>query len=312
MTELVPVAGLASYGPTRRVHMLVAAWLAGFDSENTQDAYQRDMRKWLEFCDHHGVEPLAALRVHVDLWKRQGAGYDNPHPPSVARRLSAVSSWYEYLVQEEVLDRSPAAHVKRPKVDSRHSSTFGLDEHEARTVIKTAGEIGPRELAVISVLMLTGVRNSELCGADVADLGHERGHFTLDITRKGGATQRVVLTEAAVAALEAYLGDRESGPLILAPRGARISRDQVYRLVRKVAIRAKVPHADKVSPHSLRHAFVTLSLDAGAMVEDVQDAVGHKSLDTTMRYKRNRGRLDKSPGYKLAAFLNGETEETAS
>lgn len=315
MSGLVPIASLsdevAQYGPTRRVQVLVTAWLAGYDSEHTRRAYGRDMRMWLDFCDEADLDPLLALRVHIDAWKQRGAGYPAPHPPSVARRLSAVSSWYEYLVQEEVLDRSPAAHVKRPKVDGRHSSTFGLDEHEARAVIRAAGDLGPRELAVVSILMLTGIRNNELVMADVDDLGHERGHFTLDVTRKGGAKQRIPLSLAAVAALEAYLADRRTGALIVTKTGARISPWQVFRIVRKSAVEAKVPHADKVSPHSLRHAFVTLSLDAGAMVEDVQDAVGHKSLDTTMRYKRNRGRLDKFPGYKLAAFLAGEDEETA-
>lgn len=315
MSDLIPVTGLAAevaaYGPTRRVQVLVAAWLASFDSHQTQRAYARDMKMWLAFCDEHDVDPLAALRVHIDAWKQVGAGYANPHPPSVARRLSAVSSWYEYLVQEEVLDRSPAAHVKRPKVDNRHSSTFGLDESEARAVIQAAGEYGLRELTVITVLMLTGIRNSELCGSNVEDLGRDRGHFTLDIVRKGGARQRIPLSPAVVAALHAYLAGRDSGPLVVTRSGARISQDQVFRIVRKVAIAAKIPNGPKVSPHSLRHAFVTLSLDAGAMVEDVQDAVGHQSLDTTMRYKRNRGRLDKFPGYKLAEFLNGDSKETA-
>lgn len=308
MTDLVPVQGLATevaaYGPTRRVQVLVAAWLASFDSPHTRAAYARDLKLWIRFCEEIDVDPLATLRVHIDAWKQRDCDFASGHKPSVARRLSAVSSWYEYLVHEEILDRSPAAHVKRPYVDNRHSSTFGLDESEARAMIETAGEIGLRELAVIAVLMLTGIRRSELVTADVENLGHERGHYTLDVTRKGGAIQRIPLVPAAVAAIEAYLGDRTSGPLITTKTGARISQDQVFRIVRKVAVAAKIPHGDKVSPHSLRHAFVTLSMDAGAMVEDVQDAVGHKSLDTTMRYKRNRGRLDKFPGYKLAAFLS--------
>lgn len=313
MTDLVPVQGLAAqvaqYGPTRRVQLLVAAWLASFDSPHTRDAYSRDMRLWIRFCDEIDVDPLNALRVHIDAWKQRDCDFTSGHKPSVSRRLSAVSSWYEYLVHEEVLDRSPAAHVKRPPVDKRHSSTFGLDEDEARAVIEAAGEYGLRELAVVATLMMTGIRRSELTAADVDDLGHERGHYTLDVTRKGGGVQRIPLVPAAVAAIEAYLAGRTSGPLITTKTGARVSGHQILRIVRKVAIAAKVPHAEKVSPHSLRHAFVTLSMDAGAMVEDVQDAVGHKSLDTTMRYKRNRGRLDKFPGYKLAAFLGGKDEE---
>lgn len=311
--DLVPTTSLAAevaaYGPTRRVHVLVASWLAEYDSPNTRDAYARDMKMWLKFCDEHQIDPLNTHRAAVALWKQQGAGYANPHGPSVARRLSAVASWYEYLVQEEVIERSPAVHVKRPKVDADHSTTYGLDEAEVRAMIEAAGEISVRVVAVVVVLVLTGLRVAELVWADVEDLGWDRKLRTVDVTRKGGARQRIPLTEPAWVALHEFIGDRTSGPLITTKTGARISPFQVRRIVKRVARMAGLPAWEQVTPHALRHAFVTLSLDAGAMIEDVQDAVGHRDIKTTIRYRRNRRKLENNPTHKLTEFLIGKDEE---
>lgn len=312
MSDLVPVSSLASevaaYGPTRRIQVLVAAWLASFDSPHTQKAYARDMKMWLAFCAEHDVDPLAVVRAHIDGWKQVGAGYARPHPPSVARRISAISSWYDYLVHEEVLERSPAAHIKRPKVDSNYSPTRGLSKEEAVEMLQTAYESSRRDLVVVSLLLMSGLRCAEAILANVEDLGSERGHETLDVVRKGGAKQRIALAPETRESIEEYLGGRESGPLLITESGGRLSPSQVFRTVRKIAKWAKVPHADKISPHSLRHTYATLALDAGAPLRDVQQAMGHRDPKTTIRYDRARGQLDRSPTYKLSEYLTGGVE----
>lgn len=316
MTDLVPVSGLASevaeYGPTRRIQILVSAWLASFDSAHTQKAYARDMKMWLAFCDEHDVDPLTAIRAHIDGWKQIGCGYSTgAADTSKARRLSAVSSWYDYLVHEEVLEKSPAAHIKRPKVDSNYSPTRGLSREEALAMLETAYESTRRDLVVVSLLLVSGLRCTEAISADVADLGSERGHETLDVVRKGGAKQRIVLSSETRDFIDEYLGGREDGPLLVTKTGGRMSSPQVFRTVRKIARWAKVPHADKISPHPLRHTFATLALDSGAPLRDVQAAMGHRDPKTTIRYDRARGQLDRSPTYGLSKYLAGE-EQNAS
>jgi len=307
VSELVPTSGLAgevaAYGPTRRIRVLVSAWLASFTSVHTQTAYARDIKMWLAFCDEHDIDPLTAIRAHLDAWRTIGAGYDKPSDTSLSRRLSAISSFYAYLVDEEVIEKSPAARIRRPKIDPYYSPTHGLTQDGMRAMIAAAGEFGPRELAVVGTLVLSGLRVSELVLADIDDLGHEDGFRTIDVTRKGGAKQRLSLSEAAATVLDAYIGDRSSGPLIVTKSGRRISVYQVQRIVRKVAIAAKVPHAEKISPHSLRHTFVTLSMDAGALLHDVQDAVGHRDPKTTVRYNRARNQLRRNPAHKLSEYL---------
>jgi integrase/recombinase XerD len=290
-------------GPTRRVRVLIASWLAAYDSVHTQRAYTRDMKVWVSFCAAAGVDPLHAIRPHLDTWRVSGAGFADPKPASVARRLSAVASWYGYLVAEDVLERSPAAHIRYPKV-GRDSTTRGLTREEAKAMLAAAAEYGRREAVLVSLGLLSGLRCAEMVLADVEDLGQDRGHRTLDVIRKGGTRQRIPLAPPTVGAVDAYLEERQTGPLLVTRTGARISPSQTFRAVRLVARRAGIEEADRVSPHSLRHAFITLSLDSGAALRDVQDAAGHVDVRTTVRYDRARGKLDRNPTYGLTSYLS--------
>lgn len=318
MTELVPVTSLAgevaAYGPTRRVHVLVAVWLESKRSIHTRKAYARDMKMWLTFCDAEGIDPLTALRAHADVWLNRGAGYADPAPASVARRISAIASFYLYLVQEDVLDRSPFAHVSAWRAVSSESTTRGLTKAQARSMTECAAEAGPRDEALIKLLLLSGVRESEAILADIGDLGWEDDHRTLDVVRKGGKVQRIALSLVTADALEQYLGGRTEGALFVTTTGGRMSASQVFRTVRRIARIADVPDPDEVTPHSLRHTFATLSLDAGVPLRQVQVDMGHADPKTTIRYDRARKRLKDAATYKVTEWIlgrPGDEEETA-
>ena len=112
------------------VDQLVAAWLLGYDSARTRRAYARDLADWLAFCRQYGLEPLGALRAHVDAYARELGEVRDQSPATVARRLSALASFYAYAVGEGILARSPVAHVRRPKVAADSPST-GFDREES-------------------------------------------------------------------------------------------------------------------------------------------------------------------------------------
>jgi len=104
---------------------------------------------------------------------------------TVTRRLCTIAGLYKYAVEEELLDHSPAAHVRRPRLDYESHAT-ALDRNEMGALLVAAGLGPPPEHALISLLALNGLRVSEATGADIEHLGLERGHRTLTITRKGG------------------------------------------------------------------------------------------------------------------------------
>jgi site-specific recombinase XerD len=302
-----------------REQVMAATWLATYRSVRTRRAYAQDLATWLRWLDARQVDVLGARRVHVDLWTRDlldgGAAGS-----SVTRRLSAISSWYRHLGEHDLIDTNPVAAVRRPRVDPDHTTTVGLDRDQARALIVAAdADTAPTRLraaAAIRLLLHQGLRVDELAQSAVADLGHDRGHRVLTVRRKGGHRVAVVLPPATTAALDAYLASRVpttdiitgaassvTGPLLATSTGRRLDQAALWRLVRRLARAAEIEHWAALSPHSLRHTAITLALDAGASLRDVQDFAGHRDPRTTRRYDRSRHNLDRSAAYTLAAYL---------
>ena len=288
---------------TNDLDKLIAAWLLQFGSENTRNAYGRDFRHFLTFCSDHDIEPLDAARPHVDAYARSLDVADFA-PSTISRRISSVSSFYDYAEDLELIAKNPAAKVKRPKV-SNTSTTFGPDRRQLAAIIDAAEEAGPRDLAVVLLLAFNGLRVSEAIALDAEDIETVRGHCTVQIKGKGGRVDRIPLPPRTCDALDAL--DVDSGPLLTDDTGKRLNRHQVTRIVARLARKAKVD--GKATPHSLRHAAVTLALDAGVSLRDVQDMARHADPRTTRRYDRARNSLDRHASYAIAAHLASGEEE---
>lgn len=277
------------------------AFLLGY-SGHTRAAYARDLADWGRFCEQLGIDPLQATRAHVDAYARSLAELENRSPATVARRLSALAGFYRYALSEDLIARNPVAPFRRPKGGSDSVST-GLDRDELSALVAAAKADSPRSHALVVLLALNGLRVSEALAADLSDLSNERSHRVLFITRKGGKRATVPLAPRTAETLDAYLAGRTTGPLFATSTGARLDRAATWRLLRKLARRAVPEKAGSIHPHDLRHAFVTLSLDAGASLRDVQDAAGHADPRTTRRYDRARHNLDRHPTYALAGLV---------
>jgi site-specific recombinase XerD len=279
-----------------------AAFLLSYSVGHTRRAYATDLAEWFAFCKTMNVDQLAASRAHVDTWARTLAEMDGRTPATVARKLTAVSGFYRYAVNEDIIGRNPVAAVRRPRVGSDTQST-GLDRDELASLIAAARNDGPRSHALVLLLALNGLRISEALEADASDLDTERGHRVLRITRKGGKRSTVPLAPRTAEAIDTYLEARSSGPLFSTSSGSRLDQPAVWRTLRRLASKAVPAKATSLHPHDLRHAFVTLSLDAGASLRDVQDAAGHADPRTTRRYDRARHNLDRHPTYALAGLI---------
>jgi site-specific recombinase XerD len=288
------------------------AWLANRRlSAHTRDAYRRDVAAWLAWCARRELDPLRATFLDVNAYARTLESAVDPRsgrPPAaatVARKLSGLSSWYDFLVKVRAVAANPVGGADRPQVSRDHSATVGLTPQEVDALLAAAdtatGPAAVRHRAVLALLADLGLRVGELVSLDVTDVGWERGHRTVRFVGKGGRPRRRALTPAAAAALDTYLGDRADGPLFVTSGGARIDRHAVFRLVRRLAAEAGIAGAERLSPHSLRHAFATTARAEGVPLEDVQDAMGHADPRTTRRYDRDRHNLDRDPAYTIAA-----------
>ncbi|SFT44578.1 tyrosine-type recombinase/integrase [Arthrobacter sp. ov118] len=248
-------------------------------------------------------------RPIIDGYRHTLAGLSSA---TVAAKLAALSSFYRYAVSADVIaGGNPVELVKRPKVDADHSSTEGMTKDQARALLAAARADGPRSHALVSLLLFTGIRLSEALSASTADYGHDTGHRTLSIRRKGGKDGKVAVPAPAVEALNTYLGTtgRElvagaAGavlPLFTTATGKRWAASEAFRTVQRLAKRAGME--GRISPHSLRHTFATIALDAGTTLHDLQDSMGHADPRTTRRYDRARSTLAKAAGYDVARAL---------
>jgi integrase/recombinase XerD len=285
---------------TRQERLALAGFLAGYTAL-TRDAYALDLRQCASWCQQRQLRLFQARRADIecfarDLEARGRAG------ATITRRLCTIAGFYRYAVEEELLEHSPAAHVRRPRLDYESHAT-GLDRNELGALLVAAGLGAATEHALISLLALNGLRVSEATGTSIEALGTERGHRTLTITRKGGKIVTIPLAPRTARAIDLAIGERCDGPIFLAADGRRLDRHGAARIVRRVAGRAGI--SKPVGPHTLRHAFITAALDAGVPLRDVQEAASHADPRTTIRYDRARGSLDRHATYIVAAYLAG-------
>lgn len=294
-----PTAEITASGPDP--DGLARAWLASFASENTRAAYRRDLGAWASWCETKGLDPLTVARPHVDAWARTLEA-EGLRPTTRARRLAALSSFYGYLCDLGAIPANPAAGVRRPKTGEGYVTlTPGLDREEVSRLVAAA--TSPRDRALVLLLTAEGLRVSEALALDLGTSERVRGHVTVVVRGKGGREDRVPLPPMIAAAITdlAEAEGRTEGPVFLGEDGARLSRYGVSRALARLGRRAGISRT--LTPHMLRVTAVTMALDAGASLRDVQDLARHTDPKTTRRYDRDRGALDRHVSYLLASVL---------
>jgi len=177
MTTAVPSAALATIQPvfTDAERIALAGFLAG------TAAYALDLRQFTTWCRARSLALFAGRRVDIEGFARDLEATGRARA-TVTRRLSTIAGSCKYAVEEELLGTSPAAHVRRPRVDYE-SHAVALDRNELGALLVAAGLGTAGEHALISLLALNGLRVSEATGAGIEHLGLERGHRTLTVTR---------------------------------------------------------------------------------------------------------------------------------
>lgn len=332
----LPALPPADPGDRYGLRVLTALWLEADKSDHTRRAYYADLAEWLAWCGRTGLDPLAARRADVDAWKatlvvQDPDGRTRPAAPAtVSRRLAAVSSWYRYLMSNEVAPRNPMDAVRRPRASDTPplpaldaASAARLLDHVERRARRNGTEASWRDAATVSLLFHTGVRVSALTGADVADLDRDGAHVVLRYRKKGGTHDLVPLARPVLEPLQEYLAMRArrrltapaalTGPLLAttprpgnpgAPGESRLTQRDVWRTLRTMARQADIPQAGTLTPHTARRTAGTLLLAHGVPVQNVSDLLGHRDIRTTRdRYDAHRHKLDSSPAHLLAELL---------
>ena len=282
-----------------------AAYLARFKGQTRVHA-ESDLRQFLVYCNHQGLDPLVVDRPELEVYLRWMQSVRCLAPSTVSRRLSVVAGFYRTCVIDGRLSQSPADHVRRPRVP-QESPTLGLSHLQFEALLAAGRDsVDPNDLALVVMLGLLGLRICEATGANMEDLSEVHGHRVLRVFGKGDKEVLTPLPPAVARAIEHSTAGRQSGPILRSRAGIRMSRHVATRRLKKLASLAGVTTA-RMHPHMLRHTFVTTMLDAGVDLRDVQIAARHADPRTTMRYDRARKNLDRHPNYILAAFMASGT-----
>jgi integrase/recombinase XerD len=215
---------------TEPEQLALAGFLAGYTGP-TREAYALDLRQFASWCQQHHIGLFQARRADIECFARDLETRGRARA-TITRRLCTVAGFYRYAVEEELLDHSPAAHVRRPRLDYESHAT-GLDRNELGALLVAAGLGMASEHALISLLALNGLRVSEATGANIQALGVERGHRTLTITRKGGKVVTIPLAPRTTRAIDLAIGERSTGPVFLAADGRQLDRHGAGRIVRR-------------------------------------------------------------------------------
>ena len=286
-----------------RAELAAAGFLARYTGL-TREAYATDLRLLFEWCAQHELDALDDVtRAHLELFGRHLEHERGNAVASVLRRLSTVRCFYRCCVIDGTIGRSPAEYLRMPRLFVDDSRRLGLDRIELGALIAAARASTPTDAALITLLALLGLRVSEACAVRIEDYAAtERGHRVLTLVGKGGKPATMPLPVPVARTLDACAGDR-AGRLLLRRDGTPMTRKSAALVVARLAKRAGI--GKHVTPHVLRHAYVTACLDAGVPLRDVQIAARHSDPRMTMRYDRARNNFDRHANYIVAGFIAG-------
>lgn len=275
--------------------LLVSQWLMAFPP-NTRTTYRHAIG---ELADHLDSDLLEAKRPDIQRWLMHLTETAGLAPATVRKKTSAVSSFFDYAVEQKHIDHNPCEHVRRPQGDS--APRRGLDINQAHKLIDTAADHSRTAHALVWLMAGAGLRVSEACSARIENLDQEQQLITVKVKR--GDRQTKPLSPPVMSAVLAQVSDRTEGPILTNAEGNRLTRQRAWELIERLTGTAGITDC---TPHTLRHTAATIALEAGVPVQDVQQLLGHKSIETTLRYIRSRDILGatRSAADRLASALS--------
>tara|TARA_B100001248_G_C27391142_1_gene462407 strand:- start:832 stop:1722 length:891 start_codon:yes stop_codon:yes gene_type:complete len=263
-------------------------------SEHTLKAYSRDLTKFANFIKKFYIKSFTDICKINRSQIRQFMGNEfesGLSSKTVARRLASIKSFFNYLVQFEVIEFSPASQIKAPKLEKNIPNFIHTNKIKILMSIPDKKTLkGKRDLAILELFYATGMRLSELVNLNIGSINyHDR---LVKVTGKGNRERVIPFGNHALTALNVYLNERGMGwitnektPLFTSKNNRRISIRTVQLRMKKYLSQV-LGTKNGASPHVLRHTFGTHLLDNDADIRSIQELLGHSSMSSTQIYTK--------------------------
>lgn len=255
-------------------------------SPHTDANYKRDLERFVAYCTQQGIESWSSVDgQHVRMFAaaefRRGAS-----PRTIQRRLSALRSFFKYLVREAVLKANPAVQVQAPKSTKRLPQTIDADQMNRLLSFRSDESLDVRDKAIMELFYSSGLRLSELVGLNLADV--DLADRTVRVMGKGSKARIVPVGSHAIAALSRWIKERaavaavEELALFVGQTGTRLGPRAIQQRIARWAKRQGL--GVHVHPHMFRHSFATHLLESSQDLRGVQELLGHANISTTQVY----------------------------
>ncbi len=313
MTTLPTISNITS-SESSSSYALEFEFLNNFESPHTRKAYKKDILFFLNF--YKKILELNSLRdcqrLHIVAFKEH-MSVSELSPKTINRRISSISSYFQFLLEKGFLEFNPADGVKRPRQTVRTETNDLSDEEVVRLFTVMSEESSPLHRAILFTFFTTGIRKSELIEIKREDIQEINGEMTLKIKAKGGKQLIKFLIPECVEAIEDYIIEMENQKRDIHPKDwlfqpsvnpkdpQNVNRplvpssiDYIFKKYCKIAGIFK-----NVSPHSARATYIGSSLEGGSDLLKVSKDVGHSSVKTTESYNKRRNTIKDSPARNL-------------
>jgi site-specific recombinase XerD len=254
-------------------------------SENTRDAYARDLEGFRWWCVEKGRSPLDASTLEIERYC-DACGDRGASRASIMRRLSALSSFFDYAVEALAVAGNPARSAGRP-FPVELAEQGSLSDAEADALYEAALGLGEREAVLVGVLLWDGLKLGEALALDLGDVATRGAGVWVWVRRRAGSDE-LRLDRRSAKAMRRYVAGRERGPLFVGRSPTRAADVRLTRFggdyVVKQAVRAAGLDGRGVSANTLRRSYMASAHRHGSTVEAIQARVGHRSERETRRY----------------------------